>query len=197
MVWASLDSFPMVEKPDDARLLNPVRPAGGEKDERAILGRLSSTNVMVPPRPLMEQPDPKLLRTSIYRGIAAERLIDAEESAHRRGLRAPWSEHGLPIGAAQISKAGDVLFVDRFAIARSGGAVREIEASSKLAKVPSLRRARFDQFLDHLQGLRAEGADLAPATQFFRKLPPVGVLPAALLDRERSFTKHLTLLFLG
>lgn len=183
LVWARLDSGDPVAVPAAADRARPVRPVGGGGGSAAVLGLLSSTNVLLPPAPLLGQLNPQLVPTSVYRGMVAHRLLEQENAARRRGLRPPWAQHGLPVGLLQVSADGQVLFADRFAIARAGGAVREPAMGSSLGVAPSLRRARFDQFLDHLQALRGENAELSPATLFFRQLPPVGILPASVLDR--------------
>jgi len=184
LVWARLDSGPLVERPEGDDLLRPVRPVGGAEGEKAVLGPLSSTNVLLPPAPLLGQPNPRLVPTSVYRSIVAARLIAQEEDANRRGVHPPWSGYELPVAIAQITEKGHVLFLDRFAVARAGGAVRQPSTGPSFGLTTSLRKARFDQFLDHLQGLRAEGAALAPATLFFRTLPSVGVLPATLFNTK-------------
>ena len=183
LVWARLDRGEPAALPRVALRARPVRPLGAAAGTTALLGRLSSTNLQLPPAPLLGQPDPQLVPTSVYRGMVAQRLLAAEEAARRRNQRPPWSKHGLPLGILQVSAEGQVLFADRFTLSRAGGAVREPAMGSSLGVAPPLRRARFDQFLDHLQALRSEGADLSPATLFFRHLPPVGILPASVLDR--------------
>lgn len=183
LCWVRLDAGDPVALPPDAKRARPVRPIGGAAGSETVLGRLSSTNVLLPPAPLLGQPDPQLVPTSVYREMVAHRLIEQENAARRRGVRPPWARHGLPVGILQVTSEGHVLFADRFSIARAGGAVREPAMGGSLGIDPTLRRARFDQFLDHLQGLRGENAELSPATLFFRQLPPVGVLPASVLDR--------------
>lgn len=183
LCWARLDSGDPVALPPPAKRARPVRPVGGAAGDEAVLGRLSSTNVLLPPAPLLGQPDPQLVPTSVYRGMVAQRLIEQESAARRRSSDPPWARHGLPVGVLQVTEDGSVLFVDRFAVARAGGAVREPAMGASLGISPTLRRARFDQFLDHLQALRGEAADLSQATLFFRELPPVGVLPASVLNR--------------
>lgn len=184
LVWARLDFGDPVARPPEGEIARPVRPIDGRPEDRAVLGLLSSTNVLLPAEALLDQPEPFALPTSLYRGIMASRLLKEEAAAKRRGERAPWAIHGLPIGVLQVAEDGAILCVDRFAIARAGGAVREAQLGSRIGAPAALRRARFDQFLDHIQALRAEGAELSPATNFFRELPPVGILPAAQLDRE-------------
>lgn len=187
LVWASLGPHDAVRRPAGDDLLRPVRPQGAPADRLAVLGPLTSTNTLMPPKPLLNLPDPYLLPTSVLRSIRAGRVIQNEEEAIRRGKRVPWSSNGLPLAIAEVTEDGHVLFLDRFAIARMGGAVRQANPGQIFGLTPPLRRARFDQFLDHLQAIRGETADPSPATRFFRHLPPVGVLPATLFD-----TRNLT-----
>jgi hypothetical protein len=183
LVWARLDEAELVAIPPAADRARPVRRLGAAATSVAVLGPLSSTNLLVPASPALGLPDPQLVPTSVYRGLVAHRLLEREAAARQRGVRPSWSRHGLPLGILQVSAEGRVLFVDRFALCRSGGAVREPAIAASLGTAPVLRRARFDQFLDHIQALRSEGADLSPATLFFRHLPPVGILPATVLDK--------------
>jgi hypothetical protein len=188
LVWASLNADDDAELPIGADRFRPVAHIS-HPEKIGVLGDLSSTNVLLPPNPLLGRKKAQLIPTSVYRNAVANKMIEREEESLRRGTRPPWSEHGLPLAIAEITKEGHVLFVDRFSIARFGGAVRSANPSNVFGLSETLRRARFDQFIEHLQGLRAESAALAPATQFFRRLPPVGVLPATIFDTEKMATE--------
>ncbi len=123
-----------------------------------------------PPRPL-----------AVHRNVVARRIIESEAAAANRGSPPPWSRHGVPLALAEITGDGQLVFLDRFAVARSGGAVKAPRPVGTALPRP-LARARFEQFIDLLQALRREGADLSAATRYFRYLPPVGILPATLVD---------------
>ncbi|MDH3665219.1 MAG: hypothetical protein OEU92_35255, partial [Alphaproteobacteria bacterium] len=182
LVWFRLDGDPTVELPAEEELLRPAPPEGG--GEPRFLGPLSSRNLLLPPRPLIGRTESLLAPQTVARNTTARRLIDQEADAARLGKDPPWARFGLPLAILQIDAAGNILFLDRFAVARMGGAPRQATPSAGIGLPPALCRARFDQFVDHLQDLRAEGAALAPASLHFRILPPIGVLPATLFDFE-------------
>jgi len=162
------------------RPIRPGRPELGMRMPR--IGPLSGRIVLTPARPLLGRPEPKKTPLTIARNTMAHRLIDRDDAARAAGEQPGWARHGLALAVVEVSAKGEILYLDRFAVARMGGAARDARPSAVLGRDPQLERARFDQFVAHLQDLRAEGAPLAPATRHFRKLPPVGVLPATLID---------------
>ncbi|SHE81981.1 hypothetical protein SAMN02745206_00896 [Desulfacinum infernum DSM 9756] len=96
----------------------------------------------------------------------------------------PWEEVGLPVALLQIASNGAVVFADRFAVVRSGGAPRPRRPIFPARGTPFLWQARMDQFHQHLREILAEGRPLDDAAAEFRYLPPVGVLPLEVLDLE-------------
>lgn len=182
LVWARLDAGAPPVLPTGEAGARPVRPEGGAPGDLAVLGPLSSTLVTLPADPVIGRTDPVDVPVSLHRSATAARIIAEEASARMRGARPAWADIGLPLAIAEVTEAGEVVFLDRFAIARQGGAVRRADPTRARAIDPTLRRARFDQFVDLLQALRSEGAAPAPASTHFAALPPVGVLPATLFD---------------
>ena len=115
------------------------------------------------------------------RNRLAEIVFEWESDPKNQGIL-PWDGIGVGLGLMVLDAPNHVAFVDIHSVARDGGqAVRR----RKLLNAPGTRRlwqARFQQFNAHLADLdmallRTEG--LATA---FDTLPPIGVLPADMLD---------------
>ncbi|WP_172330723.1 hypothetical protein [Mangrovicoccus sp. HB161399] len=116
------------------------------------------------------------------RNLLADALLREEEAEARAGRFPAWTVHGLPICMLHVAETGAIDFLDRFSVARAGGGLETLAPSSGSVGRAALRRARFDQFVEQLQDLRAAGQDLAPGAAHFRYLPPAGVLPPGLMD---------------
>ena len=93
----------------------------------------------------------------------------------------PWEAVGVPIALIGFDDAWDPLFIDRNAVKRSGGKRPLTETVLKNMGNRFLRQARFEQFNEHLAELvmsEKEGENIVvKASEEFRYLPPVGVLP--------------------
>ena len=89
----------------------------------------------------------------------------------------PWLEAGVPLAVIAFDRSRRPLFVDRHAVARTGGRPRV-----RILAYPELDarswQARFDQFCAHLSDLPAP----VPAVAEFQYLPPIGLLPKAHFD---------------
>ena len=191
LVWSRLDDDAPAELPplELAIALREVRIAAPRGRRRPpvlsnAVGRLTNRNVLIPPNPLLGRAAARLVPLTVLRNTTAARVFEEEAAAARRGAAPRWADHGLPVALLNVSSGGEVIFLDRFSVARFGGAPPQAAPSARMGLPPELRRARFDQFIEHLQDLRTEGAPLAPASQHFRTLPPVGILPATMVDFE-------------
>jgi hypothetical protein len=93
----------------------------------------------------------------------------------------PWEAVGVPIALIGFDDGWAPLFIDRNAVKRAGGKRPLTETALKNTGNRFLRQARFDQFNEHLAELvmsDKEGENIIlKASEEFRYLPPVGVLP--------------------
>lgn len=121
------------------------------------------------------QPPPGALR----RNRLAERVFTAEARFGPDGLH-PWEALGVPLALLAFDAGWRLDFVDRAVVVRLGGQPRPRTAPVALGGTPMLWQARLAQLVEHLGAL----PDLDPATirAALRHLPPVGVLPASLVD---------------
>lgn len=119
-----------------------------------------------------------------FRNRLAYQIFFQEAASSHADPVFPWEEVGLPVALVQIAKNGAVVFVDRFAVVRRGGAPRARRPIFPATGTPFLWQARMDQFHQHLREILAEGRPVDDAAAEFRYLPPVGVLPLEVLDLE-------------
>jgi hypothetical protein len=108
-----------------------------------------------------------------YRVFDNEKLLLADEMH-------PWEEWGVPLAVAAFDDQWRLDFVDRFAVARTGGTPRPRTPLVPSAGEPRLWQARIDQFVAHLSDLPA--LDEATLRDAFVRMPPVGLLPPDLFD---------------
>ncbi|QDE91288.1 hypothetical protein BHS06_21180 [Myxococcus xanthus] len=114
------------------------------------------------------------------------------ERRRRSGLLAPWEHAGVPLGLLGFKEGPDgpeALFVDRHAVARAGGLPRARTPLLKSRGSPVLWQARILQFNDHLAEIPPERLAQDKAILYFRRLPPVGVLPPDAVD-YRAWTRR-------
>lgn len=126
--------------------------------------------------------DGSLRNRLAYAIFDTERLL-GESEMH------PWEAWGVPLALLGFSSDWSLRFVDRHAVARVGGTPRSRSAIAPQAGDARLWQAQLDQFTGHLADLPS----FEPATlqQVFVRMPPVGILPPAMLDvatrRQRFF----------
>ncbi len=107
----------------------------------------------------------------------------------------PWEEVGVPLALIGFNPDWTLDFVDRAAVARLGGQPNPRTPLVPRSGTPLLWQARVSQFVEHLSEL----PDLEPATltAALRQLPPIGFLPADVMDipnrRQRFFPSGFTL----
>lgn len=107
----------------------------------------------------------------------------------------PWEEVGVPLALIGFNPDWTLDFVDRAAVARLGGQPNPRTPLVPRSGSPLLWQARVSQFVEHLSEL----PDLQPATltAAMRQLPPIGFLPAEVMDipnrRQRFFPSGFTL----
>jgi hypothetical protein len=92
----------------------------------------------------------------------------------------PWEAWGLPLALVGLAPDWSLEFVDRASVARIGGGPRARTALTPGQGDGALWQARLDQFTTQLAELPSH--DVPSLQAAFRRLPPVGVLPAALFD---------------
>lgn len=116
---------------------------------------------------------------ALRRNRLAARIFAAEAGFDAAGLH-PWQETGVPLALLAFDNAWRLEFVDRAAVLRMGGQPRPRSAAIRGGGTPLLWQARLAQLVEHLGAL----PDLEPVAlrAALRHLPPVGVLPAALMD---------------
>ena len=92
----------------------------------------------------------------------------------------PWEKWGVPLAVAAFDDAWKLAFVDRFAVARTGGTPKLRTALVPLSGDARLFQARIDQFVAHLADLPSLDQESLRAA--FVRMPPVGVLPPDAFD---------------
>ena len=92
----------------------------------------------------------------------------------------PWESLGVPLAVIGFKDDWTLDFIDRSAVLRLGGQPKPRTLIVPASGTPLLWQARVAQFMEHLTAL----PDYPPATfvAAFRQLPPVGFLPAAMID---------------
>lgn len=115
--------------------------------------------------------------------------IYAREASMRPGEIFPWEAAGVPVAVIAFDNTWKPLFIDRYAVVRSGGYPRRRSTTPDLADIqvkngdftspynPFLAEARIHQFAEEF----TETNPKALAGQF-RFLPPVGAVPVSAVD---------------
>ncbi|MCB9741733.1 MAG: hypothetical protein H6741_02395 [Alphaproteobacteria bacterium] len=98
------------------------------------------------------------------------------------GLPMPWAEGGVPVALACFASDGSLMWVDRAAVVRRGGHPGDRSDLLGSAGGPPLWQARIEQFNEQLVGLPLTTS--TRLNQHFRYLPPVGILPLALVNLD-------------
>lgn len=107
----------------------------------------------------------------------------------------PWEEVGVPLALIGFNADWTLDFIDRAAVMRMGGQPNPRTPLVTRSGTPVLWQARVSQFVEHLSEL----PDLTPATlaAALRQLPPIGFLPADVIDipsrRQHFFPPGFTL----
>ena len=115
--------------------------------------------------------------------------IYAREASMRPGESFPWEAVGVPVAVVAFDNTWKPLFIDRYAVVRSGGYPRRRSTTPDSADIqikngdftspynPFLAEARIHQFAEEF----TETNPKALAGQF-RFLPPVGAVPVSAVD---------------
>ena len=115
--------------------------------------------------------------------------IYAREASMRPGEIFPWEAVGVPVAIVAFDNTWKPLFIDRYAVVRSGGYPRRRSTTPDLADIqvkngdfaspynPFLAEARIHQFAEEF----TETNPKSLAGQF-RFLPPVGAVPVSAVD---------------
>ena len=116
-----------------------------------------------------------------YSVFETERLL-ADDEQH------PWEAWGVPLALIGFTADWKLDFVDGHAVARVGGTPRRRSSIAPYAGDARLWQARLDQFTGQIAQLPSFDPEVLRAA--FVRMPPVGVLPAAVFDtvrRRQSF----------
>ncbi len=123
-----------------------------------------------------------------FRNQLAYRIFDYEKAHPDTPL--PWESIGVALGLACIDlETGNVLFLDRGAVVRKGGAPLSTKTTLSRNGTPFLWEARIQQFVGHLHDIRQKNETMPSAHAHFDVLPPVGVLPRQALNIDKMSTE--------
>lgn len=122
-----------------------------------------------------------------FRNRLAHRIFEHERANPTQ--RPPWEAIGVALALVRLNADGSVDFLDRFAVARQGGAPLSVLPKLQSNGWPFMWQARMQQMLAHLYDLQDSGADISPGTNHFRFVPPVGSLPKEMVDLENLTTE--------
>lgn len=136
------------------------------------------------PWPTVELPLPAM--GSRFRNRLAYHIFFQEAASGEADPIFPWEKVGVPVALLQIDDNGAVIFLDRWAVVRRGGAPRPQRSIFAGRGTPFLWQARMEQFHQHLREVLASNGSMDEAVAPFRYLPPVGVLPVKVLDLKRQ-----------
>ena len=92
----------------------------------------------------------------------------------------PWEEWGVPLALVGFEDDWGLAFVDRFAVARTGGTPHARTPAVPATGDPRLWQARIDQFVAHLTDLPSYDDDVL--RKAFVRMPPVGLLPPEMFE---------------
>lgn len=128
-------------------------------------------------------PDDAARRNRLAYGVFETERLLTEDEMH------PWEAWGVPLALVGFTADWKLDFVDRHAVARVGGTPRRRSTVTPYAGDARLWQARLDQFTGQIAQLPSFEPEVLRAA--FVRMPPVGVLPAALFDtaarRQRFF----------
>lgn len=128
------------------------------------------------------------------RNRLAYAVFDVERMFPQQRLH-PWQALGVPLALIGFTTDWRLDFIDRGAVLRMGGQAKPRTALVPGAGTPLLWQAQLAQFMEQIGAL----PDFRAATfaQAFRELPPVGFLPAEMVDltlrRQAVFPAGFTL----
>jgi len=120
---------------------------------------------------------------SRWRNQLAYTLFNEELKLNERGQRLPWELKGLPIALLGVSDdRSKVLFCDSYAVVRQGG--KPLHRSPLVLNSGNefIWQARVQQFTEQFAETAFQSLDQAAISEYFRYLPPVGLLPANAVD---------------
>lgn len=116
-----------------------------------------------------------------WRSRLAYQLFDRERR-RKPGRLFAWEEHGVPLALVGFDDQKRALWVDRSSVARQGGLPQARTRFVKERGTPLLWQARILQFSEQLATLSPASISDGSAVTWFRRLPPVGVLPKDAVD---------------
>lgn len=101
----------------------------------------------------------------------------------------PWELIGIPVGLAYITvSTGKIMFIDRQAVVRQGGAPLSARPMLSMNGTPFMWESRIQQFVGHLYDIRQSESEIPGAHTYFETLPPVGVLPRQAMNFDEMRT---------
>jgi len=120
---------------------------------------------------------------SLWRNQLAYSLFNQELQLNELGLRMPWEIIGLPIALLGLDTTlNKVLFADSYAVVRQGGRPRMRSPLVPNSGNEFIWQARVQQFTEQFAETTFQSLDRAAISEYFRYLPPVGLLPANAVD---------------
>jgi len=113
------------------------------------------------------------------RNRLAYRIFNIERGMRPSDIH-PWETIGLPVALVAFNPDWTLDFVDRASVVRLGGQPNPRTPLVPQSGSPLLWQARVAQFAEHLSEL--DELTVTALTQTFRQLPPIGFLPATVID---------------
>ncbi|HEX8853948.1 MAG TPA: hypothetical protein VF754_10705, partial [Pyrinomonadaceae bacterium] len=125
--------------------------------------------------------EPLPMQGERWRNRIAYAVFNAERR-HAPDEPLPWEEIGVPIALVAFDDAWAFQFIDRYTVVRAGGKPKRRTPLLLEAGHPFLWQARVQQLAEHLADDELDGLSARDLARHFRYLPPVGILPANLVD---------------
>jgi hypothetical protein len=120
---------------------------------------------------------------SRWRNELAYTLFNQELKLNERGERLPWEAIGLPIALLGLdANLNKVLFADSYAVVRQGGKPLPRSPLVLNSGHEFIWQARVQQFTEQFADIAFQSLDQTAISEYFRYLPPVGLLPANTVD---------------
>lgn len=116
-----------------------------------------------------------------FRNQLAWRIFGVERG-FLPGEAHPWEGLGVPLALLGFNADWTLAFADRSAVVRAGGLPNPRTPAVQQAGSNFLFQARLSQFVEQLGDLGLNSVTPAVLAQAMGQLPPVGVLPASVLD---------------
>lgn len=123
-----------------------------------------------------EEWQPLPLPGDAWRNRLAYTIFTAEQGLEA-GTLLPWEAVGVPVALVALDETMRPLFVDRYAVVRSGGKPKRRTALTPARGNPFLWQARLQQFNAQMAEAIAAGQTPAELTSLFNFMSPAGLLP--------------------